>query len=151
MPADKKPSLPPEVFKLYDRYAHNLLDRRDFVSKLSTYAVGGLTVSGLLARLMPDYQSTLQVAADDPRLDADTIEYTSPGTGITIRGLLTRPVDLTEKLPGIIVVHENRGLNPFTVANRRWPMYPQFKPRSYSTTVNWMNASTLAGRITRQR
>ena len=113
MPADKKPSLPPEVFKLYDRYAHNLLDRRDFVSKLSTYAVGGLTVSGLLARLMPDYQSTLQVAEDDPRLDADTIEYTSPGTGITIRGLLTRPVDLTEKLPGIIVVHENRGLNPY--------------------------------------
>jgi len=67
----------------------------------------------LLNRLLPDYENTLQVRADDPRLDADTVEYTTPGTGITMRGLLARPVNATEKLPGIIVVHENRGLNPY--------------------------------------
>ena len=105
--------LPQGALDLYDRYAHNLLDRRDFISQLSVYAVGGLTVTGLLSRLMPDYATTLQVAAEDPRLDADTVTYTSPKTGITIRGLLTPPVDAAEKLPGIIVVHENRGLNPY--------------------------------------
>ncbi len=107
------PPIPQEVFDLYDKYAHNQLDRRGFVKQLSVYAVGGLTVAGLLNRLLPDYENTLQVRADDPRLDADTVEYTTPGTGITMRGLLARPVNATEKLPGIIVVHENRGLNPY--------------------------------------
>lgn len=113
MKPSNAPKVPQAVFELYDKYAHNQLDRRDFVKQLSRYAVGGLTVSGLLTHLLPDYQNTLQVAADDPRLDADTIEYNSPVTGITMRGLLTRPVEATEKLPGIIIVHENRGLNPY--------------------------------------
>lgn len=113
MPKPDSFKLPREVFDLYDRYAHNQLERRDFVKQLSVYAVGGLTVASLLKKLLPDYETTLQVAADDPRLDADTVEYTSPTTGITIRGLLTRPVEAKEKLPGIIVVHENRGLNPY--------------------------------------
>jgi carboxymethylenebutenolidase len=109
----KSPKVPQAVFDLYDRYAHNQLDRRDFVKQLSAYAVGGLTVSGILSHLLPDYETTLQIAPDDPRLDADTVEYTSPSSGITIRGLLTRPVNAKTKLPGIIVVHENRGLNPY--------------------------------------
>ncbi len=107
------PPIPQEVFDLYDKYAHNQLDRRGFVKQLSAYAVGGLTVTGMLSHLMPDYETTLQIKADDPRLDADTVEYTTPGTGITMRGLLARPVNASEKLPGIIVVHENRGLNPY--------------------------------------
>lgn len=107
------PPIPQEVFDLYDKYAHNQLDRRGFVKQLSVYAVGGLTVTGLLNHLLPDYENTLQISADDPRLDADTVEYTTPGTGITMRGLLARPVNATEKLPGVIVVHENRGLNPY--------------------------------------
>lgn len=106
------PKIPQEVFDLFDKYAHNQLDRRNFTKKLSLYAVGGLTVSGLLKHLMPDYETKLQVSSEDPRLDADTVEYTTPKTGVTIRGLLTRPVNATEKLPGIIVIHENRGLNP---------------------------------------
>ncbi len=113
MPSPTDPKVPQAVFDLYDKYAHNQLDRRSFVKQLSKYAVGGITVSSLLSHLLPDYETTLQVAADDPRLDADTIEYNSPVTGITMRGLLTRPVDAQEKLPGIIVVHENRGLNPY--------------------------------------
>lgn len=108
----KHNKIPQAVFDLYDRYAHNQLDRRSFVSQLSAYAVGGLTVAGLLEHLLPKYESKVQIAPDDPRLDADTVEYTSPSSGITIRGLLTRPVEAKEKLPGIIVVHENRGLNP---------------------------------------
>lgn len=108
-----QPKVPQEVLDLYDKYAHNQLDRRDFVKRLSVYAVGGLTVTSLLQHLLPDYQTTLQIAADDPRLDADTVEYTTPESGITMRGLLTRPVNAKEKLPGIIVVHENRGLNPY--------------------------------------
>lgn len=107
------PPIPQEVFDLYDKYAHNQLDRRGFVKQLSVYAVGGLTVAGLLNHLLPDYENKVQVRADDPRLDADTVEYTTPGTGITMRGLLARPVNAKEKLPGIIVVHENRGLNPY--------------------------------------
>ena len=108
-----KSQLPQEVFNLYDRYAHNQLDRRGFVRQLSHYAVGGITVTALLDYLMPEYTSRVQIRADDPRLDSDTIEYTTPESGITIRGQLARPVDKTEKLPGIIVVHENRGLNPY--------------------------------------
>lgn len=113
MAKHKLPEIPQEVYDLYDKYAHNQLDRRDFIARLSAYAVGGLTVTGLLKYLLPDYQNRVQVTADDPRLDADTIEYTSPSSGITMRGLLTRPVNAKEKLPGIIVVHENRGLNPY--------------------------------------
>lgn len=106
------PPIPQEVFDLYDKYAHDQLDRRGFVKQLSAYAVGGLTVTSLLKHLLPDYENKLQVRADDPRLDADTVEYTTPGSGVTIRGLLARPVNTREKLPGIIVIHENRGLNP---------------------------------------
>lgn len=113
MKPSNETKVPQAVFELYDKYAHNQLDRRNFVKQLSKYAVGGLTVSGLLTHLLPDYETTLQVATDDPRLDADTIEYTTPSSGITMRGLLTRPVEAKEKLPGIIVVHENRGLNPY--------------------------------------
>ncbi len=112
MSSSNSPKIPQAALDLYDRYAHNQIDRRKFVSQLSAYAVGGLTVAGLMERLMPDYTNKIQISADDPRLDADTVEYTSPKTGITTRGLLARPVEAKEKLPGIIVVHENRGLNP---------------------------------------
>jgi carboxymethylenebutenolidase len=107
-PAD----LAQEVFDLYDQYAHNKLDRRDFVEKLSIYAVGGMTVSSLLDYLLPKYAEKQQVRQDDPRVKSEYIMYDSPKGGGEIRGLLSRPVDNDKKLPGIIVVHENRGLNP---------------------------------------
>jgi carboxymethylenebutenolidase len=113
MPSIDKSAISQEVFDLYDRYAHNQLDRRNFVQQLSRYAVGGLTVSTLMEYLMPRYAERQQILADDPRLDSDTVEYTTPGSGVTIRGQLARPVNKTEKLPGILVVHENRGLNPY--------------------------------------
>lgn len=108
----RKEQISQEVFDLYDKYAHNKIDRRDFVESLSVYAVGGLTVPVLLDYLMPKYQEKEQVRATDPRLNTEMIEYDSPDGGGTIKGQLSRPVDAKKKLPGIIVVHENRGLNP---------------------------------------
>ncbi len=108
----RKEDIDQEVFDLYDDYAHNRLDRRGFVEKLSTYAVGGLTVSALMSFMMPDYVNKIRVAQDDQDLNTETIEYNSPKGGGTIKGQLSRPVNATGKLPGIVVVHENRGLNP---------------------------------------
>ena len=101
-----------EVFDLYDRYVHNKLDRREFMEQVSVYAVGGLTVSAILDYLMPKYEEKQQVRADDARLKSEFIEYSSPKGGGTLKGLLSRPLNQSEKLPGVIVVHENRGLNP---------------------------------------
>jgi carboxymethylenebutenolidase len=109
----KKEDIKQEVFDLYDEYAHNKIDRRQFVERLSAYAVGGLTVSSLMSFIMPDYQQKIQVKADDSRLKTETIEYSSPKGGGTIKAQLSRPAGNTKKLPGIVVVHENRGLNPY--------------------------------------
>ncbi|MFV0269209.1 MAG: dienelactone hydrolase family protein [Draconibacterium sp.] len=108
----KKEQLDQGVFDLYDEYAHNKIDRRQFMERLSAYAVGGLTVSSLMSFIMPDYQEKIQVKADDSRLKTETIEYTSPKGGGKIKGQLSRPASHAKKLPGIVVVHENRGLNP---------------------------------------
>lgn len=109
----KKEDIKQEVFDLYDDYAHNKLNRRQFVEKLSIYAVGGLTVSSLLSFMSPNYVDTLLVKPNDPTLDSEYINYDSPKGGGTIKGLLSKPKNLDKKLPGIIVVHENRGLNPY--------------------------------------
>ncbi|WP_409966455.1 hypothetical protein PIECOFPK_00534 [Mycovorax composti] len=109
----KKEDIKQEVFDLYDDYAHNRIDRREFVQKLSLYAVGGLTVSSLMSFLMPDYKNRTQVKADDPRIQAEYITYASPKGAGTMKGLLCMPSDAKEKLAGVIVVHENRGLNPY--------------------------------------
>lgn len=107
-----KEQISQEVFDLYDDYAHNKLERRDFVKKLSAYAVGGLTVSSLMSFIMPNYKEKIQIKANDPRLITKTIEYNSPKGGGKIKAQLSKPVDAKGKLPGIVVVHENRGLNP---------------------------------------
>ncbi len=109
----RKEDISQEVFVLYDDYAHNRIDRRIFMDKLSMYAVGGVTVASLLSFISPNYKQTIQVHAEDPRLKSEVISYDSPKGGGSIRGLLSRPVDAKKKLPGIIVVHENRGLNPY--------------------------------------
>jgi carboxymethylenebutenolidase len=102
-----------EMFDLYDAYAHNKIDRKLFIKRLSLYAVGGLTVSSLLGFMMPNYQEKVQIKANDARLDSGYIEYDSKHGGGTIKALLSKPASTNTKLPGIIVVHENRGLNPY--------------------------------------
>ena len=109
----RKEDIKQEVFDLYDAYAHNKLERRDFVQKLSMYAVGGITVPSLMSFLMPDYETTLLVDKNNPDLDSGFITYNSPKGGGEIKALLSKPKSANEKLPGIVVVHENRGLNPY--------------------------------------
>jgi carboxymethylenebutenolidase len=89
------------------------LDRRTFIEKLSIYAVGGITVAALLSSMTPDYHSTWTVSSDDERLQgSEYLMYPSPKGGGQIKGLLSTPVG-NGKFPGIVVVHENRGLNPY--------------------------------------
>ncbi|MEM9324236.1 MAG: dienelactone hydrolase family protein [Bacteroidota bacterium] len=107
-----KEDIKQEVFDLYDDYAHNRLDRRQFMDRLSTYAVGGVTLPALLSFVMPNYQDKIQIPENDPRLKTETITYASPKGGGDIKAQISRPAKATGKLPGILVVHENRGLNP---------------------------------------
>ncbi|GGA84623.1 dienelactone hydrolase family protein [Puia dinghuensis] len=109
----KKEDIKQEVFDLYDDYAHNRLNRRDFMERLSVYAIGGLTVTALMSFLMPNYKNTLQVKQDDPRIISEYVNYKSGKGGGTIKALLSKPADAKGKLGGVVVVHENRGLNPY--------------------------------------
>ena len=113
MPDIRKEDIKQEVFDLYDDYAHNRLNRRDFMQKLSVYAVGGITLTSLMSFLMPDYQGAVQVKTDDPRIQSTYITYSSPKGGGTIKALLAMPAGTPVKRGGIVVVHENRGLNPY--------------------------------------
>ena len=108
----RKDEIDQGVFDLYDDYAHDRIDRRQFLEKLKVFAVGSVTVPALLSSVMPNYQDNIQVPANDPRLDTEMIEYNSEKGGGKINAQLSRPKDRKNKLPGIIVVHENRGLNP---------------------------------------
>jgi len=108
-----KADIPQEAFDLYDYYCHNKLDRRTFIEKLSVYAVGGITVAALLSSMTPDYHSTRTISSDDERLQgSEYLMYPSPKGGGQIKGLLSTPAG-NGKFPGIVVVHENRGLNPY--------------------------------------
>ena len=108
----RKEDINQEVFDLYDDYAHNRIGRREFMDKLSTYAVGGITLLSLLSFISPDYKSKVQVSQDDERLETQYQTYDSPKGGGTIRGLFAKPKGHKGPLPGILIVHENRGLNP---------------------------------------
>ena len=109
----KKEDIKLEVFDLYDDYAHNKLTRKEFLAKLSLYAVGAITLPALLSFITPNYIDSIVVQPNDPRLDSKMINYESPKGGQKMKGLLSIPKDDNKKLPGILVVHENRGLNPY--------------------------------------
>lgn len=108
-----KEEINPEIFDLYDDYAHNKIDRRKFVERLSLYAVGGLTLSTLMSSMLPDYETTRLIKEGDKRLTSDYIHYDSPKGGGRMKGLLSTPTGTSGKVPGVVVVHENRGLNPY--------------------------------------
>jgi carboxymethylenebutenolidase len=101
-----------ELLDLYDSYAHSRIDRREFFDRASKYAVGGLTIAALIDSLMPNYALANQVEASDPRIKAETIEYDSPKGQGKIKGYLVRPAK-AGKVAGVVVVHENRGVNPY--------------------------------------
>lgn len=104
--------LHPEVWKLFDRYVHGLIDRRGFLDGAAKYAVGGMTAVGILEALSPRYAEAQQVAPTDPRIRTERVEVKSPQGYGMIRALLARPANSAGKLPAIIVIHENRGLTP---------------------------------------
>lgn len=108
-----KADISQEIFDLYDYYAHNKIERRQFIERLSILAVGGLTLPSLLNFMSPNYRDTMTVKQDDPRIESMMINYDSPKGGGSIKGLFSKPADSKTKLPGVIVVHENRGLNPY--------------------------------------
>lgn len=102
----------PEVLQLFDKYVHGFIDRRSFLTSAAKYAVGGVTAAMLLESLNPRFAEAQQVAENDARLIARYVDYASPEGYGKMRGLLVRPAKTGGKLPGVLVVHENRGLNP---------------------------------------
>jgi carboxymethylenebutenolidase len=100
------------LLDLFDKYVHGDVDRRGFLERATKYAVGGMTASMLLDALSPRFAEAQQIAKDDKRIKASTVEFQSPEGQGKMRGYLVRPASASGKLPGVVVVHENRGLNP---------------------------------------
>ena len=102
----------PEVLQLFDQYVHGAIDRRGFLIGAARFAVGATTAAGLLAALSPQFAAAQEVAGDDKRLVAEYVEFPSPQGYGTARGYLVKPAKIRKPLPVVLVVHENRGLNP---------------------------------------
>jgi len=102
----------PEVLKLFDQYVHGLLERRGFLQQAAKYTVGAVTAEALLAELSPNFAMAQQVPTSDARIVAKYVEIPSPQGYGTVRGYLVQPANAKGKLPTVLVVHENRGLNP---------------------------------------
>jgi len=108
-----KPKVPAEAIELYNQFIHGEINRRDFMDRVKRFAVGGLAVGALVDALMPNYAEAQQVSKTDERLKTSYETVQSPQGNGSIKGYLARPVSvLNAKLPGVIIVHENRGLNP---------------------------------------
>lgn len=107
----------PELLELYDGYAHGRLTKREFLDRAGKYAVGGVTAAAILASMKPNYALAQQVEFTDPAILAEYVTYPSPEGHGEVRGYLVRPavegVAIADPVPGVVVVHENRGLNPY--------------------------------------
>ncbi len=108
----KASDYPPEVLKLFDGYIHGNVSRRDFLERAAKFAIGGFTAAAMLESLRPNYALGEQIRKDDSRIKAEYLTYPSPQGSGTMRGYFARPANATGKLPGVVVIHENRGLNP---------------------------------------
>lgn len=102
----------PEVMNLFDQYVHGTLSRRGFLSSAGKYATGVMSAEAILLALSPNFAHAQQVKNDDPRIVTTYVEYPSPNGYGTLRGYLAKPINAKASLPTILVVHENRGLNP---------------------------------------
>ncbi len=102
-----------ELLVLYDRYVHGQIDRRSFLQHAGKFAAGGVTAAALLEMLSPQYALAAEVPAGDPRVSSSQVKYPSPEGHGEMRGLLARPARAPGRLAGVVVVHENRGLNPY--------------------------------------
>jgi carboxymethylenebutenolidase len=113
MERKKASDYPQELLNLFDRYVHGELDRRDFLEGAKKFAVGGLTAMAIWESLRPNYAFAQQVPKDDSRIETEYATVPSPDGNGSIRGYLVRPAASSAKQPGVLVVHENRGLNPY--------------------------------------
>ena len=105
--------IPREAFDWYDEYAHGLIGRRTFMERLSTLTAAGFSMSALLTALMPNYALAEQVSFNDPEINAAYLTFKSPKGHGEGRGYFVTPASLSEKRPAVLVIHENRGLNPY--------------------------------------
>ncbi len=113
MERKKASDFPPEVMKLFDGYVHGALSRRDFLDRAGKFAVGAFGAAAMLESLQPNFAWAQQVPMDDKRIKAGYAEYDSPGGSGKMRGYLAQPAKAAGKLPAVLVIHENRGLNPY--------------------------------------
>jgi carboxymethylenebutenolidase len=113
MERKKASDFPPEVLKIFDGYVHGYINRRTFLDRAGKYAVGGFTAVAMLESLRPNYAFAQQVPKDDARIKTEYLNYPSPQGSGTMRGYFARPANPAGKLPGVLVIHENRGLNPY--------------------------------------
>jgi carboxymethylenebutenolidase len=113
MERKKAGDFPPEVLKLFDGYVHGRLDRREFLDSAAKFAVGAFTATAMLESLKPNFAWAQQVPKDDKRIRTQYLDYDSPQGHGRMRGYFAQPADAKGKLPAVLVIHENRGLNPY--------------------------------------
>jgi len=113
MERKKASDFPQELLNLLDGYVHGRMSRRDFLDGAQKFAVGGLTAAALFEMLKPNYAWAIQVPKDDSRIKAESATVSSPEGNGSIKGYLVRPANATGKVPAVLVIHENRGLNPY--------------------------------------
>ncbi len=113
-PVRKKASdFDPRILEIFDGYVHGKMSKRDFIVQAGRYAAAGVTGAMILEQLQPNYALAQQVAPDDPAIETMTVSYDSPDGHGAISGLMARPPGAADPLPAVLVIHENRGLNPY--------------------------------------
>lgn len=113
MERKKASDFPQELLNLFDRYVHGNISRRAFLDGAQKFAARGVTAAALLEMLRPNYAWAIQVPEGDARIKSEAVTITSPRGYGSIKGYLVRPANAADKLPGVLVIHENRGLNPY--------------------------------------
>ena len=127
MERKKASDFPQELLNLFDGYVHGGISRRQFFDRAQKFAIGGVTAAALFEILRPNYAWAIQVQPDDKRIKAEYVTLPSPQGNGSVKGYLVRPANAT-KLPAVLVIHENRGLNPYIedVARRLANSAPPF-------------------------
>ena len=153
MERKKASDFPQELLSLFDEYVHGGLSRRAFLDRAQKFAVGGATAAALFEMLRPNYAWAVQVPKDDSRIKAETATVATPGGNGSIKGYLVRPANAAAKLPVILVVHENRGLNPYIedVARRlAVANYIAFAPDALTSVGGYPGDDEKGGALFRQ-
>lgn len=153
MERKKATDFPQELLNLFDRYVHGDIERREFLDSAKKFAVGGVTATALWEALKPNYAWAQQVPKDDSRIKTEYVNVPSPQGNGSIRGYLVRPAKSSGKLPGVLVVHENRGLNPYIedVARRLGTAnFISFAPDGLTSVGGYPGDDEKGGQLFRQ-